>query len=30
MFRERYQRGSLKKAGKFRKIRRGRWHVYIT
>jgi integrase len=30
MSRERYQRGSLKKVGKFRKMWRGRWHVYVT
>jgi len=29
MSRERYQRGSLKKIGKTRKMWRGRWHVYI-
>src|SRR5947209_211674 len=29
MSRERYQRGSLKKLGKTRKMWRGRWHVYV-
>src|SRR5262249_11683663 len=29
MSRERYQRGSLKKVGKTRKMWRGRWHVYV-
>src|SRR5579863_8812205 len=29
MSRERYQRGSLKKIGKTRKVWRGRWHVYL-
>jgi hypothetical protein len=29
MSRERYQRGSLKKVGKTRKMWRGRWHVYL-
>jgi integrase len=29
MSRERYQRGSLTKVGKTRKMWRGRWHVYI-
>jgi integrase len=29
MSRERYQRGSLKKIGKHRKVWRGRWHVYV-
>ena len=29
MSRERYQRGSLKKVGKTRKMWRGRWHVYF-
>jgi integrase len=29
MSRERYQRGSLKKVGKNRKMWRGRWHVYV-
>ena len=29
MSRERYQRGSLKKIGKTRKMWRGRWHVYV-
>jgi integrase len=29
MSRQRYQRGSLKKVGKTRKMWRGRWHVYI-
>jgi integrase len=29
MARERYQRGSLKKVGKTRKMWRGRWHVYV-
>lgn len=27
--RERYQRGSLKKVGKTRKMWRGRWHIYL-
>src|ERR1700680_4019170 len=30
MSRERYQRGSLKKVGKTRKMWRGRWHVYVS
>jgi integrase len=30
MSRERYQRGSLKKVGKTRKMWRGRWHIYVT
>jgi integrase len=29
MSRQRYQRGSLKKVGKTRKMWRGRWHVYV-
>src|SRR5712692_1857855 len=29
MSRERYQRGSLKKVGKTRKLWRGRWHIYV-
>ena len=29
MSRERYQRGSLKKVGKTRKMWRGRWHIYV-
>ncbi len=29
MSRERYQRGSLKKVGKIRKMWRGRWHIYV-
>ena len=29
MSRERYQRGSLNKVGKTRKMWRGRWHVYV-
>ncbi len=29
MSRERYQRGSLKKIGKTRKMWRGRWHIYV-
>jgi hypothetical protein len=29
MSRERYQRGSLKKVGKTRRMWRGRWHVYV-
>lgn len=29
MSRERYQRGSLKRIGKTRKMWRGRWHVYV-
>ena len=29
MSRARYQRGSLKKIGKSRKMWRGRWHVYL-
>jgi hypothetical protein len=29
MSRERYQRGSLKKVGKTRRVWRGRWHVYV-
>src|SRR5215472_16694955 len=29
MSRQRYQRGSLKRVGKTRKMWRGRWHVYI-
>jgi integrase len=30
MSRERYQRGSLQKVGKTRRMWRGRWHVYVT